>query len=359
MENLITIIFILLLFFWLIAYVKARINDYFTEKNERKEKIRHQIELDEKNKMDEKLEKNFQQQKEKFFQSEIYSDLKKTINNFSDSELYKIDPIYNPKYAPKIGRNDFGFSCNERDYFSLTEKQIKSAGFNFSKHRIYQIIHDIFKKKVYDNFKTAILFKDSMNINDYIYRFMEKYYHKIKFTTPSGKYEDGVYYDYYEERIRKYSPIYVEFLEKLLKEQGFKDITVGNIHEMLEGNDKTLDNMSGIEFENFLAKLFEKMGYDVSTTKNTGDQGADLIIIKDGLKTAVQAKRYNNKISNGAIQEVVAALKYYGVNNGMVITNSYFTQPAMKLAKINNIQLIDRDKLLEMRNTHIFPLFKD
>lgn len=112
-----------------------------------------------------------------------------------------------------------------------------------------------------------------------------------------------------------------------------------------------LSNVStGIEFEGYLKNLFEKLGYIVETTRVSGDQGADLIISKDGIKTAVQAKFYSSKVGNKAVQEVVSAIKYYNVDSGMVVTNNYYTSSAINLAHANNITLIDGDNLKELIN---------
>ena len=40
-----------------------------------------------------------------------------------------------------------------------------------------------------------------------------------------------------------------------------------------------------MEFESFLEKLFTEMGYYAKKTRGSGDQGADLILKKDGLTT--------------------------------------------------------------------------
>ncbi len=106
-----------------------------------------------------------------------------------------------------------------------------------------------------------------------------------------------------------------------------------------------IDAMEGHEFERFLKTLFEKMSYVVEHTKLTGDQGADLVISKLGKKIVVQAKRSNTKIGNGAIQEVVASINHYKVDNWMTVTNNYFTPSSIALAKSNKITLIDRDEL--------------
>jgi HJR/Mrr/RecB family endonuclease len=106
-----------------------------------------------------------------------------------------------------------------------------------------------------------------------------------------------------------------------------------------------VDNLSGSEFELFLKQLFVKMGYSVINTKLSGDQGADLIIEKFGTKIAVQAKNYGGKVSNKSVQEVVAAIKHYEANKGMVVTNNFFTKSAYSLAESNNVDLVDRNLL--------------
>ena len=107
-------------------------------------------------------------------------------------------------------------------------------------------------------------------------------------------------------------------------------------------------SMNGYEFERFLRVLYEKNGYNVMQTKLSKDQGADLVIVKDGERIVVQAKRYSNKVSNKAIQEVVAAIKHYGADRGMVVTTNEFTQSAMELAESNDIELVDRNKLKKL-----------
>lgn len=108
-----------------------------------------------------------------------------------------------------------------------------------------------------------------------------------------------------------------------------------------------IDKMTGIEFEEMLAVHFKKQGYKVKTTTASNDYGADLVIENNSERICVQAKRYNSsKISNKAIQEVVGSLSYYKATRGMVVTNSYFTKNAVILAQANNVELWDRNSLI-------------
>lgn len=111
---------------------------------------------------------------------------------------------------------------------------------------------------------------------------------------------------------------------------------------------REIDKMDGFQFEEYLALLFRKHDYKAKVTKSRGDYGADLILSKDGDKIVVQAKRYSSKVGIKAIQEIVSSMSYYNANKSMVITNNYFTTPAITLAKTNNVELIDRDKLIKM-----------
>lgn len=112
-----------------------------------------------------------------------------------------------------------------------------------------------------------------------------------------------------------------------------------------------IDKMSGEEFEDFLAKIYRKKGYKVIQTPHSSDYGADLIITKSGYASCIQAKRYSSNVGSKAIQEVQASLNYYKASKGIVITNSKFTPNAIKLAKANHIQLIDRNALISLMNS--------
>ena len=99
--------------------------------------------------------------------------------------------------------------------------------------------------------------------------------------------------------------------------------------------------VTGTQFELYLVNLFKDLGYKTKHNGKAGDQGADLILKRGDYVYAVQAKYYTGKLSNTPVQEITGALKYYNVNQGVVITNSEFTPGAKDLAKANNVILID------------------
>ena len=128
------------------------------------------------------------------------------------------------------------------------------------------------------------------------------------------------------------------FKRKLLKkrEEDLNTITIDDI-----------DLMNGVEFEQFISQLFVKQGYTTEITKQSGDQGIDVICEKNSIKIGIQAKCYTGTVGNAAVQEAVAGKKYYRLDKVMVITNSVFSNSAIELANSNDVVLWDRNLLKE------------
>ena len=107
-----------------------------------------------------------------------------------------------------------------------------------------------------------------------------------------------------------------------------------------------MDEMEGHDFEYYCADILKDNGFiDVEVIKGSGDFGADILAEKDGITYAVQCKCYDKPIGVKAVQEVYAGRDYYGRMVGVVMTNQYFTQPAVELAQKLNIMLWDRGYL--------------
>ena len=104
-----------------------------------------------------------------------------------------------------------------------------------------------------------------------------------------------------------------------------------------------MDEMEGHDFEYYCADILKERGFlEVEVTKGSGDFGADILAEKDGVTYAIQCKCYDKPIGVKAVQEVYAGRDYYDRMVGVVMTNQYFTQPAVELARKLNIMLWDR-----------------
>jgi HJR/Mrr/RecB family endonuclease len=106
-----------------------------------------------------------------------------------------------------------------------------------------------------------------------------------------------------------------------------------------------LDQMDGLQFEHYLAGLLRERGYDAQVTRGSGDFGADIILIQDSRRIAVQAKRWRDTVGVGAVQEVIAAKEYYQCHATWVIATARYTLQAKDLAAKANVTLVDRDLL--------------
>ena len=107
--------------------------------------------------------------------------------------------------------------------------------------------------------------------------------------------------------------------------------------------------MEGHEFEYFCADLLEKRGFEeVEVTKGSGDYGVDILAEKDGVTYAIQCKRYDGPVGVKAVQEAYAGRDYYDCMVGAVLTNQYFTTPAVEAAKKLKILLWDGGYLESM-----------
>ena len=105
-----------------------------------------------------------------------------------------------------------------------------------------------------------------------------------------------------------------------------------------------VDSMDGKAFECYLGVLFRQLGYSVDTTPHH-DRGANLIVTRDGVRTAVQAKRGIGHVGVEAVHAVLASMRQYGCARAIVVTNSGCARPAVQLARENDVELWDRRKL--------------
>lgn len=113
-------------------------------------------------------------------------------------------------------------------------------------------------------------------------------------------------------------------------------------------------NLTGSQLENIVYRLFT--GYYEGFTEDSvhlvgksGDYGVDVIATSsDEVTYAVQAKAYSGNVGLAAVQQIVAAKAMYHYDQGMVVTNSFLTKNAHRLARANNITVIEGPELSQM-----------
>lgn len=105
------------------------------------------------------------------------------------------------------------------------------------------------------------------------------------------------------------------------------------------------------QFELAIRDLMHFWGYPtVQHTGRSGDLAADLICYDAaGFKTVVQCKRYSpgNLISSPEIQKFIGMIyAHHQAHQGIFVTTSGFTQPALALAQEHHIRAIDGNELV-------------
>ncbi len=107
----------------------------------------------------------------------------------------------------------------------------------------------------------------------------------------------------------------------------------------------TVDDMSGVEFEEFVAAQLRILGWGVTHTASTGDYGVDLVAQKGGTRMAIQCKRQAKAVGVAAVQQVVSGARQHGCSQAVVVTNQVFTKAARQLAGTHRCRLVGREQL--------------
>ena len=122
---------------------------------------------------------------------------------------------------------------------------------------------------------------------------------------------------------------------------------------LIENNISINNNQNykkGIIFENHCMEILKKNGWKVKETPNTGDQGVDLIASIDNLRICIQCKNHKKVVGNTAVQEISAGKLYWKGTHAVLVSKSGFTKSAQKLARANNVKLINDFELKDLEN---------
>jgi HJR/Mrr/RecB family endonuclease len=106
-----------------------------------------------------------------------------------------------------------------------------------------------------------------------------------------------------------------------------------------------VDLMSGVQFEHFVANLFQEMGYRATVLGGSGDQGVDVIFDYFGERVAVQCKNYKRAVGNKPVQEVYAGARYHRCAQAWVVAPAGYTKGAHDLAKSTGVLLFDANAI--------------
>lgn len=146
----------------------------------------------------------------------------------------------------------------------------------------------------------------------------------------------------------KYIPYIIGALLVIIAIIVFIKITKAILRLTHNASFQEIDEMDGIEFEVFVAKVLRANGYSRVRLTNRYDYGIDILARKNGVRWGIQVKRNHGQVKVDAVRQAVTGLNMYNCDRAMVITNSYFGRYATTLAKANDCVLVDRSRLYRL-----------
>jgi ankyrin repeat protein len=132
--------------------------------------------------------------------------------------------------------------------------------------------------------------------------------------------------------------------EYLLSSIDYKDAVRAGRDAETGGPPQTTSDI-GMLFETKCQEILSEAGFAVTRTRQTGDQGADLIAKKSSLTYTVQCKAWTGAVGNSAVQEAISARSFYAADFAAVVSDGRFTAAARELAARSQIVLIKADGL--------------
>jgi restriction system protein len=117
----------------------------------------------------------------------------------------------------------------------------------------------------------------------------------------------------------------------------------------LEARLAQLDRLSPEQFEEYVAELFESLGFQATAVGGTGDAGIDLRVERRGLIGVVQCKYHRQGvIGSPDLQRLLGSIHHARAHVGFFVTTRTFSLAAEKFAAEHPIELIDGPRLAEL-----------
>jgi len=107
-------------------------------------------------------------------------------------------------------------------------------------------------------------------------------------------------------------------------------------------------SLTPTDFEEAVGDLFLDKGYEVWTTRATGDHGVDLYLEKDGKKYVVQCKTYKKVLGPNAARDLYGTMTAQEADEAFLAAPSGFSTATKEFCKGKPIKLMDIDELTKM-----------
>ena len=103
-----------------------------------------------------------------------------------------------------------------------------------------------------------------------------------------------------------------------------------------------------IPFDEFVKDTFLALDYRAVMPKARGDQRIDLLIEKNGVRTAVQVDGKAETVGKNAVQQARAGMNFYACDRCAIVTKGGFTPSAIEFAKQNDCALVSGAQIADL-----------
>lgn len=126
-------------------------------------------------------------------------------------------------------------------------------------------------------------------------------------------------------------------------------------NKKMKSSSTTVKSLSGLrelswkDFNDYITKLFEKLGYSLVDKRNLNEERTDMKLKRGGRLSIVRCKKYYvRKVPLSMLLEFYKAIiREPDLEKGYFITTGFFSREARKFASEKQLELIDGVKLMD------------
>lgn len=108
------------------------------------------------------------------------------------------------------------------------------------------------------------------------------------------------------------------------------------------------ESLDGHQFELVVANLYMLSGFEATVSKQGGDKGVDIVLVKGSERFAVQCKAHKRAVSPAVARDLYGTMGHFGYKKGILVSLNGFTQGVYDFIVGKNIELVTVDDLILM-----------
>jgi restriction system protein len=129
----------------------------------------------------------------------------------------------------------------------------------------------------------------------------------------------------------------------VLRIQAFSDDLIAVLAERPE----LMRELSPRRFEELVAELYQRQGFEIELTPETRDGGVDLYVVRHEsfgrVVTAVECKRWTSAVGVEIVRQLYGVVEHEDLNAGVLVTTSRFTRDAQEFRAKHRLRLALQD----------------